>query len=72
MEKTVWIVVNAMNQPYEGWFKRRVDAKLSRVSASLGKPVESKDGKSMDEKHEEIWESCAQLGDKVVKAKLSW
>lgn len=72
MEAKVWIAVNAKGKAYDGTFKRRVDAKLARVSEVTGKPEESPDGKGMTEKQEAIWDDLAEKGDKVVKATLSW
>lgn len=71
-EAKVWIAVNAKGKPYDGTFKRRVDAKLARVSAVTGKDEESPDGKGMTDKQDVIWSECVEKGDKVVKATLSW
>lgn len=71
-EAKVWIAVNAKGKAYDGTYKRRVDAKLARVSEATGKLEESPDGKGMTENQDAIWNECVERGDKVVKATLSW
>lgn len=71
-EKSVWIAVDTKGKAYDGTYKRRVDAKLARVSAVTGKDEESPDGKGMTDKQDAVWNECVEKGDKVVKATLSW